>query len=85
MQDNQSAILLKTKGRLSLGKRSRAINVRYFAIKDSLDRGDIEIQHCPTEEMVGDFQTKPLQGMKFKKFRNLILGTSLDSTCVESK
>ena len=51
----------------------------------SVDRGDIEIQHCLTEDMVWDFQTKSLQGMKFKKFRNLILGTSLDSTCVVSQ
>lgn len=57
----------------------------FFAIKDSMDRRDIEIQHCPTEEMVGDFQTKTLRGMKFKKFRNLILGMSLNSSCVESQ
>ena len=73
-QDNTSAITLETKGRSSLGKRSRAISIRYFAIKDSVDRGDVEIVHCPTDSMVGDFFTKPLQGSKFLNFRNLVLG-----------
>ena len=73
-QDNKSAITLKTKGRSSLGKRSRTISIHYFTIKDSVDRGDIEIIHCPNDSMVGDFFTKPLQGSKFLNFRNLVLG-----------
>ena len=73
-QDNTSAITLEKKGRSSLGKRSRAISIRYFAIKDSVDRSDVEIVHCPTDSMVGDFFTKPLQGSKFLNFRNLVLG-----------
>ena len=32
------------------------------------------MQYCPTEEMIADYFTKPLQGSLFKKFRNLILG-----------
>ena len=73
-QDNRSAMILESKGRSSLGKRSRAINIRYFAIKDSVDKGELEILHCPTDDMVGDFFTKPLQGAEFLAFRNLILG-----------
>jgi hypothetical protein len=73
-QDNKSTISLETKGRSSLGKRSRAIAIRYFAIKDYVDRGDLKIIHCPTDSMVGDFFTKPLQGSKFINFRNLVLG-----------
>ena len=34
LQDNQSSILLAKKGRAALGKRTRAMNVHYFAIKD---------------------------------------------------
>ena len=74
LQDNKSSILLCTKGRGSLGKRSRAMNVRYFAIKDHIDRGEIKIMHCGTEKMIGDFFSKPLQGKRFYAFRNLILG-----------
>ena len=35
---------------------------------------DLEIEHCPTDMMLEDFFTKPLQGSKFQYFRNLILG-----------
>ena len=84
-QDNQSAILLESKGRSSLGKRSRAINIRFFAIKDSCDHGDLEIRYCPTDLMVGDFFTKPLQGKKFREFRDLILGTEKSRQYVETQ
>ena len=73
-QDNMSAILLETNGRKSAGKRSRALNIRYFFIADQVELGNVQIEHCPTDEMIGDFMTKPLQGEKFRKFRDLILG-----------
>ena len=79
-QDNKSTIILEENGRSSVGKRSRAMNVRYFAIKDSCDLGHIKIYHVPTESMVGDFFTKPLQGDKFRKFRELILGIKNSSS-----
>ena len=75
-QDNKSAILLETNGRQSAGKRSRAINVRYFFLTDQVEKGNVMIQYCPTDEMWGDYMTKPLQGVKFKKFRDDILGLS---------
>ena len=74
LQDNLSAKTLMEKGQSSCGKRSRAINIHYFAIKDYCERGELEINYCPTDDMVGDFMTKPLQGSKFRKFRKLILG-----------
>ena len=69
-----SAILLETNGRKSAGKRSRALNIRYFFITDQVELGNVQIEHCPTDDMIGDFMTKPLQGEKFRKFRDLILG-----------
>ena len=73
-QDNQSAILLEKNGRRSAGKRSRALNIRYFLITDQVEKGNVVIDYCPTEEMIGNFMTKPLQGERFRKFRSLILG-----------
>jgi len=72
-QDNQSAILLEKNGIKSTGKRSKHINVRYFFVKDKVDSGEVSIEWCPTDEMLGDFFTKPLQGVKFKQFRKLVL------------
>ena len=73
-QDNESAIKMEKNGRDSAGNRSRHINIRYFFIKDILRREGITVQHCPTERMVADFLTKPVQGTLFKTFRDIIMG-----------
>ena len=73
-QDNRSAILLENNGKKSAGKRSRALNIRYFFITDQVEKGNMQIEYCPTEEMLADFHTKPLQGSKFETFRAMILG-----------
>ena len=74
MQDNKSSILLEKNGRESAGKRSRAINIRYFFITDQVKKGNVSIQYCPTDEMWGDYMSKPLQGQKFIEFRTRIQG-----------
>ena len=75
-QDNKSAILLETNGQRSAGKHSRALNVQYFFLTDQVEKKNLTIDYCPTDEMWGDFMTKPLQGEKFIKFRNLIMGVT---------
>ena len=35
---------------------------------------DIDVQYCPTEQMLADFFTKLLQGNLFRKLRDVILG-----------
>ncbi len=73
-QDNRTAILLEENGRKSAGKRSRALNVRYFFMTDQVKKGHIQVVYCSTDDMVGDYFTKPLQGSRFRKFRAIILG-----------
>ncbi|KAI2495312.1 Reverse transcriptase (RNA-dependent DNA polymerase) [Fragilaria crotonensis] len=75
-QDNKSTILLAENGKSSSGKRTRHINIRYFFIKDRVASGEVKIEYCPTNEMVGDFFTKPLQGMQFIKFRDEIMNVN---------
>ena len=36
--------------------------------------GEIELRYHPTELMLADFFTKPLQGALFLKFREVIMG-----------
>jgi Reverse transcriptase (RNA-dependent DNA polymerase) len=72
-QDNKSAILLESNGRQSSSKRTRHMNIRYFFIKDSVDSKDIKIEYCPTDDMLADFFTKPLQGHKFRTLRDAIM------------
>ena len=73
-QDNKSAILLETNGKRSSSKRTRHLNIRYFFLTDQQEKGNLEIQYCPTDAMVGDYMTKPLQGNKFIQFREMIMG-----------
>jgi hypothetical protein len=72
-QDNMSSIKLEQNGRASSGKRTRHINIRYFFIKDRIGSGELRVAYCPTEEMVADFFTKPLQGALFRKLRDQIM------------
>jgi hypothetical protein len=73
-QDNKSSILLETNGRGSSGKRTRHIAVRYFFIADRVKSKEIRIEYCPTGMMIADYFTKPLQGVLFKKLRDMIMG-----------
>ena len=73
-QDNQSAMKMESNGMKSAGDKSRHINIRYFFIKDILKRENIELIHCPTDRMIADFYTKPLQGSLFRKMRDIVMG-----------
>ena len=65
---------LEENRKMSSGKRIRHINIRYFFITDQIKNGNVVIHYCPTQNMVADFHTKPLQGKLFHKFRDQILG-----------
>jgi histone deacetylase 1/2 len=72
-QDNMSTMALVKKG-YSTSSNTRHINIRYFFIKDRVDSEELKIEYLPTEDMIADFFTKPLQGDAFKKLRDKILG-----------
>jgi KUP system potassium uptake protein len=74
-QDNQSAMLLERNGRASSGKRTRHVDIRYFFVTDRIQQKQMRVEYCPTEEMIADFFTKPLQGSLFRKFRTFLLNT----------
>jgi hypothetical protein len=73
-QDSQSAIKLAKNGKRSSGKRTRHINIRYFFVTDPIAAKELNVEYCPTLDMIADYFTKPLQGSQFHRFRNLILG-----------
>jgi hypothetical protein len=53
---------LETNGKKSSTKCTRALNIRYFFISDQVEKGNVQIQYCPTDEMTADYMTKPLSG-----------------------
>jgi hypothetical protein len=72
-QDNQSAILLENNGRRSSSRRTRHINIRYFFVTDRVQAKELTVEYCPTDDMLADMFTKPLQGSKFRHFRDAVL------------
>ena len=57
-EDNLSCIKM-VYGQLN-HQTTKHINVRFHFTKDQVQKGEVEIIHCPTEEMIADVLTKPL-------------------------
>ena len=68
-QDNKGAIQSIEKG-CATGATTRHVNIRYFWIKEQISEGTIKVVWVPTDSMIADGLTKPLQGTKFEVFRN---------------
>ena len=73
-QDNRSAMLLVTNGRALSSKRTRYIEIWYYYVANRVAKGNLRVLWCPTDKMIADFLTKPLQGKAFVKFRDLLMG-----------
>ena len=63
-----SKILLEKNVNRSSTKNTKHINVHYYFIKYWVETRYVVIDHFPTEEMLGDHFTKPLQGPLLRKF-----------------
>lgn len=73
-EDNMSTIsILRPESTLS--QRTKHINIRYFFLKDRQQKGDVVIKHMPTDNMIADFLTKPLQGSQFTYLRSLLMNS----------
>ena len=71
-QDNMSTIAMIKNG-ISKSDKTRHMNVRYFWTKERVENGEIQILYTPTDDMVADILTKPLQGDKFLTLRRMLL------------
>ena len=60
-------------GMKSCGKQSRHVDIRYFWTTDRIKEMSIDVIHCATEKMLGDFFTKSLQGSLFCNMRDVVL------------
>ena len=73
-QDNNSTILLEKNRKASSSKQTRAMNTHCFMVTDHVKQGKSEIVQCNTDNMIGDYFMKGLQGVKFSKFWKIIMG-----------
>ncbi|CAI7823501.1 unnamed protein product [Closterium sp. NIES-53] len=62
--DNQSAIRIANKN--GFANRTKHIALRYFFVKDEIEKGRLELSYCPTSEMAVDYLTKKLGKSKFE-------------------
>ena len=72
-QDNMSTIAMLSNGSGS-NERTRHINIKFFFAHDRIEKGEVVVKYMPTDDMLADMLTKPIQGEKFKLMRNRILG-----------
>jgi hypothetical protein len=75
-QDNMAVISTVSTGQ-SNSMRSKHINIRYAWIKDQIKNKIIEVKYCPTEEMIADTLTKPLQGEQFLQLKGKLLNLKI--------
>ena len=73
-KDNESEIKLLKNGRDSCTWNSKHIAIKYFWVTDRIRDGKIAVEHCPTDQMIGNFMSKPVQGSLFKTFRGVLMG-----------
>ena len=78
MQDNKSAMKLQKNWPFSTQKGSQHINVKYFFATDKIKNKELKMMHCPTEDMIADYNSKPLQGKIFYDNRNLMMGLNIE-------
>lgn len=61
--DNQGSLSVANNNRTD--RRTKHIDIKYHAIRDRVSSGTIRLEYCPTEQMVADFLTKPINKSKF--------------------
>jgi transposase InsO family protein len=82
-QAQSTPVLCDNQGSLALAKdpvfrpRTKHIDIRYHFIRERIEQGVIKVEYCPTESMVADALTKPLQGAQFEFCRTNMLGKPL--------
>lgn len=67
-EDNQSCLKLIEEEHFS--RRSKHIDVRYYFVKDYIDKGLVSCKYCSTENMIADLLTKPLSANRIAFLRN---------------
>ena len=66
--DNQSCMKMTEKPMFH--DKMKHIEIRYFYIRDMVQKGAIKLQYVSTNEQVADVLTKPLSRVKFEHFRD---------------
>ena len=77
-QDNQRSMLLDPNRRGSSSKQTPHMNIRYFFVAGCQQHQQVRVTFSSTDEMIDDFFTKPLSGVKFRIFWNITMNCQND-------
>ena len=58
----------------SISKRIKHINIRCYFVTYCIKKYETSLEWCPTVDTIGDFTTKPTQGIEFKRFWDQLMG-----------
>ena len=53
---------------------SRHISIRYFFFKEKMLNGEFKVRYLPSQDMIADIMSKPIQGKLFADLKDLLLG-----------
>ncbi|KAA8493869.1 Copia protein [Porphyridium purpureum] len=73
LQDNMSTMAMIANDRPK-SSRTRHMHIRHFFVTDKAKNGEVVVHHCPSDGITADILTKPLQGPRFQKLRDQLLG-----------
>ncbi len=73
-EDSTSTMLLMKNRKLSSGKRTKHLDIRYFYVKDLMDRGIIKVDHCSPNDCSVFYKTTSRNKISF--FKDMILNIS---------
>jgi len=69
-EDNQNCIRLLKDEKSQL--RTKHMDIKYNFVRDMHHAKDIEVNYCPSQNMIADLLTKPLASVKMRLFsRNI--------------
>jgi hypothetical protein len=68
---------LETNGKKSSGKPTRALNIHYFFITNQVEKGNTQIEHCGTNDMIGDFLQSLCKAKSSKDFGTISLDVNV--------
>ena len=69
-EDNQGTIALSRNPKYHA--RTKHIDIRHHFLRDKVEKSEIELSYCPTEDMIADLLTKPLGKTRFQRLRGLM-------------
>jgi hypothetical protein len=69
--DNQACVTM-VKQKFS-SSRTRHIKLKFHHIREAVDNNEINVEYMPTDQMIADIMTKPLDRIKFERIRDVLM------------